>query len=247
MDDPKRRAVVAFAVGLLVLVATRLRGHVEVWVELHRWLARDVHMLAALAVGPVILTVCALLLARFAAGAGNTRRALGLDAPALRGLLLGVLIGLPMLLQAPFSANGMSLSVEDVHAIVTAPIAEEVFFRGLLVLVPVGVGGLRFWPLAIAAGLVFGSVHVPWDDRFGAGHLPQFAATAAGGVWYAWLVRRFGLGLWVTIALHATMNAAWALFDVGGGAAGTATANVGRVLTIVLGTVLALRARRGRT
>ena len=43
------------------------------------------------------------------------------------------------------------------------------------------------------------------------------------------------------------MNAAWALFDVGGGAAGTATANVGRVLTIVLGTVLALRTRRGRT
>ena len=33
MDDPKRRAVVAFAVGLLVLVATRLRGHVEVWLN----------------------------------------------------------------------------------------------------------------------------------------------------------------------------------------------------------------------
>jgi membrane protease YdiL (CAAX protease family) len=200
--------------------------------------------LDTLGLGPLILVVASLLLARFAAGAGNATRALGLRAPVGKGLLLGFVIGLPMLLQAPFSSNGCAFTVEQLHAIVTAPFNEEVFFRGMLVLVPVYVGGRRFWPFAIGAGLLFGSVHVPWDDRIGMHYFGTFAATAAGGIWYAWLLRCFDRNLWLTISLHATMNAAWALFDVSDDAAGGLWPNVGRGLTIALGTVLALRRSR---
>ncbi|MFN3243030.1 MAG: type II CAAX prenyl endopeptidase Rce1 family protein [Planctomycetota bacterium] len=244
MKQPTSRTSVAFALALVVLVANRLRGDIPGYRDLHIWLLTEVHVLAAQAVGPLILVVASLLLARFAAGAGNATRALGLRAPVGKGLLLGFVIGLPMLLQAPFSSNGFAFTVEQLHAIVTAPFNEEVFFRGMLVLVPVYVGGRRFWPFAIGAGLLFGSVHVPWDDRIGMQYFATFAATAAGGIWYAWLLRCFDRNLWLTISLHATMNAAWALFDVSDDAAGGLWPNVGRGLTIALGTVLALRRSR---
>lgn len=238
------RPALAYALALAVLVGVRLRVHLPGYRELHVWLIENVHVLAAQAVGPLVLVAAAIALARFAAGRGQALRALGLRQPVGRGLLLGFVIGLPMLLQAPFSSNGFAFAVEELHAIVTAPLNEEVFFRGMLVLVPVYVGGRRFWPYAIGAGLLFGAVHVPWDDRLGVQHLGTLAATTAGGVWYAWLLRRFDRNLWLTISLHATMNAAWALFDVSSDAAGGLWPNVGRGLTIALGTVLALRRPR---
>lgn len=244
MNQPTSRTTLAFALALVVLVANRLRGDIPGYRDLHIWLVRDVHVLAAQAVGPLILVVASLLLARFAAGAGNAASALGLRAPVGKGLLLGFVIGLPMLLQAPLSSGGFAFTVEMLHAIITAPFNEEVFFRGMLVLVPVYVGGRRFWPFAIGAGLLFGSVHVPWDDRIGMQYFGTFVATAAGGIWYAWLLRCFDRNLWLTISLHATMNAAWALFSVSDNAAGGLWPNVGRGLTIALGTVLALRQLR---
>ena len=247
MKSGKQRTTAAFVLALAVLVAVRMRGDIPGYGDLHIWLIGNVHLLAARVVGPLLLVGASLLLTRFAAGKGNTTEALGLRAPVGHGLLLGFVIGLPMLLQAPFSASGFAFTIDMLHAIVTAPFNEEVFFRGMLVLVPVYVGGHRFWPFAIGAGLLFGSVHVPWDDRIGMQYFGTFAATTCGGIWYAWLLRCFDRNLWLTVSLHATMNAAWALFGVADSAAGALWPNVGRGLTIALGTVLALRhVRRGQ-
>ncbi len=233
--------MVAFGLGILVLVTTRLGGLPSALGALQQWLREHVHPLAAQAVGPGLLAGTALAMAALATGGRGWARALGMRAPFGRGLLLGFVIGLPMLLQAPLCSDGFVFTPDKLYAMVTAPVCEEVFFRGLLVMVPVYVGGCRFWPFAIAAGLVFGAAHLPWDSRISTAYTGTFLATSAGGIWFAWLVRCFDRNLWLAISLHATMNAAWALFEVADDAAGGLWANVGRVLTIVLGTLLARR------
>ncbi|MCK5944377.1 MAG: CPBP family intramembrane metalloprotease [Planctomycetes bacterium] len=245
MNDRRARItiVVAIAAGVAVTIV-RLPRLVPGYAELYDWLFANVHPLAAAALPSALLVLASLIVARIAAGRGNTLAALGLRAPLLPGVLLGVLIGLPMLLQAPFSSNGTRFEIGLAHGIVTAPVNEEIFFRGMLVLVPVYVGGNRFWPFAIGAGLLFGAMHVPWDERLSTGHIGTFVATTAGGIWYAWLLRCFDRNLWLTISLHATMNAAWAVFRVSEDAAGGVWPNLGRAGTIALGTVLAVRRLR---
>jgi membrane protease YdiL (CAAX protease family) len=173
---------------------------------------------------------------------------LGLAGSVREGLTFGLLASIPMLLQGWLGRNDVDVSLTTTRAIVAMPFAEEVFFRGLLVFVPVAVGGCRFWTTAILAGLVFGSLHVSWDPPLSEeGDLAVFAVTAAGGIWYAWIGRCFRWNLWPTIVLHAGMNAAWVIFGIADDAAGGLWPNVGRGLTIAAGTVLALKSAKGRT
>jgi membrane protease YdiL (CAAX protease family) len=78
------------------------------------------------------------------------------------------------------------------------PIAEELFFRGLLF------GGLRqsipFWPAAVISGIVFGVPHLTAGDVGVAVQLSLF------GVILAWCYERSGT-LWVPIGIHAFNNA----------------------------------------
>jgi len=129
--------------------------------------------------------------------------------------------------------------------VLIAPVVEEVFFRGLLVAVPVTVGGLRFWPTAIVSSLLFGALHVPWNDQLNGTHIWPFLITGCGGLWYAWLLWVFDWNRWTTIVLHSGINAAWLIFAVAGGATGDGLwSNLGRAATIALGTVIALRHRQ---
>jgi membrane protease YdiL (CAAX protease family) len=237
--------VLAVAIGLATLLFVRLRAGIGVWVRLHTWLHElgmpdGVRHLDS----PLLLLGAALLGSRLAAGRGRTLAALGLRGPVLRGLIFAAIAGAPMWLMAPRIGHGFEVSLATARSVLLMPFVEEVFFRGLLVVIPVALGGVRFWPAAIAAGLLFGSVHLPWDSSLGWGHAPVFAVTAAGGIWYAWLCRCFSWNLWATIALHAVMNGTWAVFLVADDAAGGLWANVARAATIAVGTVLALRARR---
>jgi membrane protease YdiL (CAAX protease family) len=239
------RWLLAPIVGVVALVIARLVANLDVVREGHRWLHESgVPQLIRSLQSPLILSGGAWLGARLATGRGQVAVALGLRAPFARGLMIGSIIGLPMLLQAPFSSTAFVVDQMIVRAAVVAPFVEELFFRGLLVAIAVRIGGTRFWPTAILAGLLFGSVHVPWGASFGWHHLPVLGATAAGSIWYAWLLRCYDWNLWVPVALHAVMNAAWGVFHVSDDAAGGLWPNVGRGLTIALGTVMAIRYRR---
>jgi len=235
-------------VGLCVLAVVQLRGRIPGYVPWYVWLCdqgvpQPIRTLDA----PLLLLLGAWLGARLAAGRGRAVTVLGLAGSAREGLTFGLLASIPMLLQSWLGRSGVDLSLSTARAVVAMPFAEEVFFRGLLVFVPVAVGGCRFWTTAILAGLLFGSLHVAWDAPPSSGDLAVFAVTAAGGIWYAWIGRCFRWNLWPTIVLHAGMNAAWVIFAIADDAAGGLWPNVGRGLTIAAGTLLALKRAKGRT
>jgi hypothetical protein len=237
--------------GVVVAVAlfaiARVRGEIPGYVAFHRWL--DAH-----GVPPELrhldhtmwIVAAALLAAWLAGGWRGVLTRLGLCSPVATGLRFALLAGLPMLLQAAWTTTGVRWDVNLLRGVLLAPFVEELFFRAVLVGIPVRVGNAPFWAVAVPAGVLFGSMHVPWSAAFTAGHLGVLTATTAGGIWYAWLLRAFAWNLWTTILLHAVMNGAWMVFAVAEDAAGGLWPNVGRGLTIALGTILALRHRRDR-
>jgi membrane protease YdiL (CAAX protease family) len=233
----------AVVVGLCVLAVVQMRGEIPGYVQWHLWLReqgvpKPIRQLDA----PLLLLLGGWLGARLATGPGRAVSVLGLAGSSREGLTFGLLAGTPMLLQGWLGRSDVDLSLSTARAIVVMPFAEEVFFRGLLVCIPVAVGGCRFWTTAVLAGLLFGSLHVPWHaSLLSWGDLAVFAVTAAGGIWYAWIGRCFRWNLWPTIVLHGTMNAAWVIFGIADDAAGGLWPNVGRGLTIAAGTVLALK------
>lgn len=237
----------AVVIGLSGLVAVRLRGSVPWWVDLHRWLHdQGVPQPARHLDAPLLLLAASLLAARLAAGRGKTLRALGLRGSVVQGLWFGLLAAVPMTIQALLASEGLRFGWDGLRGTMVMPLAEEVLFRGVLVRIPVVLGCCRFWPAAILSGLLFGSLHVPWSAELSAGHLPVFAVTSVGGVWFAWLCRRFDWNLWPTVVLHAAMNAAWFVTGAADDAGGGLWPNVGRGLTIAFGSWLAVRHRPRR-
>ncbi|HEX6810522.1 MAG TPA: CPBP family intramembrane glutamic endopeptidase [Planctomycetota bacterium] len=233
----------AVVVGSCVLAVVQMRGAIPGYVEWYLWLREQgVPKPICGLDAPLLLLLGAWLGARLATGRGRVSSVLGLAGSWREGLAFGLLAGTPMLLQGWIGRSDVDLSSSTARAIVAMPFAEEVFFRGLLVFIPVAVGGCRFWTTAILAGLLFGSLHVPWDpSMLSWGDFAEFAVATAGGIWYAWIGRCFRWSLWPTIVLHGAMNAAWVIFGIDDTAAGGLWPNVGRGLTIAAGTVLALR------
>lgn len=84
---------------------------------------------------------------------------------------------------------------------VLAPIAEEIFFRGMIFRALWN--GIGLWPAAIASGLLFGSLHI---DSLSSDRLLQVIPLAVLGISFALLYSWTGT-LYSTIALHATNNA----------------------------------------
>lgn len=84
---------------------------------------------------------------------------------------------------------------------VLAPIAEEVFFRGMIFRSLKN--GMGIWPAAIVSGLLFGALHI---DATTSERLLQVVPLAVLGISFALLYAWTGT-LYSTIALHATNNA----------------------------------------
>lgn len=84
---------------------------------------------------------------------------------------------------------------------VLAPIAEEIFFRGMIFRALWN--GVGLWPAAIISGLLFGALHI---DATTSERLLQVVPLAVLGVSFALLYSWTGT-LYSTIALHATNNA----------------------------------------
>lgn len=244
-QPPRFHWVLALLGALAVFGFTRVRGEFEFYVAIHRWLKQQGLPDAARALdGQLLLIVASVVAARVAYGRGGTLRGLGLRASVLQGAVFALLATAPMAIQAAIASDELKTGLGTMRGVLVAPVVEELLFRAVLVAIPVRLGGLPFWPVSILSALVFASTHVPWNSQFDGGHIGVLAATMAGGLWYAWILRIYAWNLWTTIFLHAGMNAAWMVFAVADSAAGGLWPNVGRGLTIALGTVLAVRHRR---
>lgn len=236
------RALLALGLALGTLVFTRVRGEFGFYVAMHRWLqehgvAESVRNLDS----SVLLVLACFAGAAITHGPRRTWSGLGLTGSLPRGFAFALLAGLPMLVQGALCHEQVRLGFDTLRGTVVAAFVEELFFRATLVGIAVRVGAFPFWPTAVVAGLLFGSVHVPWNGSFSSQHLGVLAATTAGGIWYAWILRAHDWNLWTTIGLHAVMNAAWMVFAVADNAAGGLWPNIGRAATIAVGTVLTLR------
>lgn len=242
---PHRSLVVRLwlaAIGVLVFL--RYRSGIGFVQSYHGWLAdRGVPRWARGLDNDLLLVLCGVVLwawlKRGCGGRSGLLAGLGLRADIARGCLAGLAIGAPMLVLGAVT-GGIFLEWRFVRIVVTGPFAEEWFFRGVLVLACVRLAGVRFWPVAIAGGVLFGAMHVQWSAAGLASGWPQGLATTAGGIWFAWLGRAWGSNLWVPVLAHATMNLASPWYGAGNGA----WHETGRAATIALGTVLAVRRMR---
>ncbi len=235
--------------------------------DLHRWLdglgvpgwVRNIDSdLLLIGLGVVIWALVRRLHPKATAGEKGRTNILadfGLTATGFaRGLGLGVAFGLPMLVIGVVYAaitGGWPTVVwsELIPGLVIAPINEEFFYRGALVITLWRCGLARFWTLAIAGGLLFGSAHIDWTLEGITRGWGTLLVTGAGGVWFAWLARQWGerlqgswqANLWVPMALHAMMNGAWLLFEGTDNAVGGLWPNLARGTTIAVSAVVTIR------
>ena len=235
--------------------------------DLHRWLdglgvpgwVRNIDSdLLLIGLGVVIWFLVRRLHPRATAGENGRTIILadfGLTASGFaRGLGLGVAFGLPMLVigvaYAAITGNWPTATLSElIPGLVIAPINEEFFYRGVLVITLWRCGLARFWTLAIVGGLLFGSAHIDWTlDGLTSGW-GTLLVTGAGGVWFAWLARQWGqrlqgpwqANLWVPMTLHAMMNGAWLLFEGTDNAVGGLWPNVARGATIAISAIVTIR------
>jgi membrane protease YdiL (CAAX protease family) len=258
----------------------RARGNIDAYMNLHRWLdnlgvpgwVRNIDSdLLLILLGVLIWSLVQWLHARVAKGEKvhtNFLADFGLTPSGFaRGLGLGIAFGLPMLVIGVVYAattGGWSTVTwsELVPGLIIAPINEEFFYRGALVITLWRCGLARFWTLAVVSGLLFGSAHIDWTLDGITGGWGTLLVTGTGGVWFAWLARQWGehfdgprqANLWVPMALHAMMNGAWLFFQGTDNAVGGVWPNVARGATIAISAIVTIRvcqparpARRARS
>jgi len=253
--SPASVLAIAWLFALFAVAAVRYRGEWNSYAALHRWCAdqgipdwvRNFDSLflfsaAAFAGAGAVAWRCggsALALLRVRSGRpGWVRMVLiALIPMVVGGAVLGAVRWTP---DTPLTAFPSKV----VSGVVRAPIAEELLFRGLLVGVcapAVGWRGVKFWCNASLAALLFGLLHVSWSLQGVTTGWPALLMTGAGGLWYAWLLARWG-SLWIPMALHAGMNLGWLLAGASGGAGGGGwLENMLRVGTISVATWWTIR------
>lgn len=249
---PTRAIIIAWVLGLSIPPIVRYRAIWPDYQQMHRWLKglgipdyiRNLdQLLIALIIVALGTLICAHLTRK------SPSELLMVRTPRRRWGRMALIASAPMLLGGLILGldRGLVVLAEDlVPKVVRAPILEELVFRGLLVAIPFVLLGTRraFWRFAIAGGLAFGLLHVPWTmDGIVDGWM-TILVTGAGGVWFAWLMREWR-SVFVPMAMHATMNLGWLLAGSDGGAAGGGLLdNLLRVATITIATIWTIRAGR---
>ncbi|NWG70430.1 MAG: CPBP family intramembrane metalloprotease [Parvularculaceae bacterium] len=145
----------------------------------------------------------------------------GLSAPIARPALFAAAI------LGPLAATAALLApvADDLDPIalgmtgIAFPAMEEIGFRGLAIGALMRLCGWRFPPAALAPAALFGLAHLAQGDA-PAEIAGVVAVTALGGLLFGWLFVRWGFNLWPPIFLHAGLNTAWSVFDLGDNAVG---------------------------
>jgi len=186
---------------------------------------------------PILIVVATLLLMHSPKKILNT---LGLDKDLLKGLGVGFLFTLPMLIGYAIVAEVHTLTFKEIyHKIILAAFVEELLFRGFLFGVLFRYAKWGFIPAALLSAVLFASGHLYQATSFGQA-FGVFGITLMGALWFAWLYIEWKKNLWVPIFLHAFMNGYWGLFSIADNAAGGLYANIFRTLTIVLSLVITI-------
>jgi len=162
---------------------------------------------------------------------------LGLTASPVRGLGVGWLATLPMLVVLLLASNNtFQFNPRAMFSsVLLAAVTEEILFRGYLFRQLYRRAGWRFVPAVLLTGAVFGVAHVGTALRGGTFEvLAVVGITTLGGAFFSWLFLRWNDNLWVPIGMHLFMNAWWDMFAVSPNAVGNWTANCARVLAIAL-------------
>lgn len=172
---------------------------------------------------------------------------IGLRRGLMKGIVVGGIICIPILalgVVRGLMLDGVTFFEPKMIRIgFSGPLAEEWFFRGVLVLAMVRIVGVRFWTAAIVGAVLFGLVHVPWTAEGLARGWPALLVTGAGGVWFAWVANQWSRNLYVAITMHMLMNLAAPWYGGTDHAIGNLYFESGRVATITLGTVLTINPR----
>jgi len=225
--DPRSWGVHSW-LGPLLSLAALIVGSGFVAAALPEEGAGETFGLAALSIGLelVLLAVLVAFGRPLAARGGGWRRALGLDRvrrsdwlPWITGVgfaylgrtvvatLALVLSGGTALREASNISGGdgsvVSIVVLVLVAVVLAPVAEELMFRGLIL--RTFMRRMSFWPAAVLSTLLFGGFHVYEVDTV-AGAVTLAASVGMLGLVNCYLVRITGR-LTPGIMVHATYNA----------------------------------------
>jgi CAAX protease family protein len=161
-------------------------------------------------------------------------KTLGLNTGFLQGFIWTIVFSLPMFIGYPMlSSFNTNLSLTIVYRdLIAAGFFEEYMFRGFLFGILFLYSGWGFIPATLIASLIFGSGHLYQATNFGeAISVFLFTAMASTGFALFYLAWK---SLWIPIFLHASMDLAWDMFGLEGGAVGNATANIFRFTTIGL-------------
>lgn len=175
--------------------------------------------------------------------------ALGLTASPLPALILAtactaiVWIGYAASVSlAPL--DGLAISIA--RGAILPGAAEEILFRAFLFGFLYRFAGWGFLPAALLSSLVFGLEHL-YQGSAALEALGIVALTGIGGVWWSWLLVEWRWNVWVPIAFHVGLNAAWETFDVADNALGPAATIVLRLACVALSVVatIVIARRRG--
>jgi uncharacterized protein len=174
-------------------------------------------------------------------GFRNMLMVLGLQKGFFIGFVFSVIVVLPMFLGSAFIGEFVSemnlMSV--VHKTFLAGFMEELLFRGFLFGILFTKLKWGFIPASLPGAIIFGISHLYQGSGI-TETLGIFVVTFTGALWFAWLYMEWNQNLWVPIWMHILMNLSWALFDVSTNALGGFSANIFRIITIVLSVLITI-------
>ena len=240
-DFPKRPAWLVTMLALLVFFVLdhfdgalfkRFAADTEGWTRTAAWFTlRYLPWLFA------TLGLAALLF-----GVKNTAYAVGLHRIPLRGVLIAAVGTAPMLAALAFTSSvapldGMGRSV--VQGALLPGFFEEIFYRSLLFGFLFRFAGWGFLPAALLGAVIFGGAHL-YQSGEPAAAAAIFAITATGAGWFAWLYAEWDFDIWVPAGFHILMNGYWEVFAVSDSALGPMSANISRLVVIILSVVMTL-------
>ncbi len=171
----------------------------------------------------------------------NLLECLGISSRFLRGWAVGLLCCVPMLV-CNLIAGHIMFSFEKLFLGAVFPgLFEELIYRGFLFGILHRYCNWRFIWAALPAAVMFTLGHFYQSNDLVTG-LQVFCVTGLGGLFFSWLYMKWDNNLWVPVSFHISMNAIWTLIPIAGSttAAGNVTANIGRLLTVVVAVALTI-------